>query len=257
MYLFLASELSVLDSLLYNYNVWDFIIPKVDQQISQWDELPENLQELSQLKNAGKYPFTSGSKFSEHILIMLDNAKANGRSLKEIIGISGRTTRPSEGQYLSVGLHQFEVEGKTYLLTKRRLHQLLKLMARSEVFDGWNCYKFYEFQIDFESQSQLVLGPRTILPIDNCYQGLLRTISVGQENHQFQKLMVMKEFGVRNSRPELQFIFAGMILQQKQVSAECVNPMAGLINVEEMVNQISLINAWNLLGSPAPYCAPR
>jgi len=48
--------------------------------------------------------------------------------------------------------------------------------------------------------------------------------------------MVMKEFGVRNSRPELQFIFAGMILQQKQVSAECVNPMAGLINVEEMVN---------------------
>jgi hypothetical protein len=44
MYLVLASELSVLDSLLYNFNVWEFIIPQVDKKIIQWDELPEDLQ---------------------------------------------------------------------------------------------------------------------------------------------------------------------------------------------------------------------
>lgn len=42
-FLRMASELSLLDSFTNNYNLWDLIIPKPDEGLIPWDEIPEDL----------------------------------------------------------------------------------------------------------------------------------------------------------------------------------------------------------------------
>jgi len=44
----LATRLSVLDSFVTYFNIWDFIIPGVDKRILGWDDLPDNLRDITQ-----------------------------------------------------------------------------------------------------------------------------------------------------------------------------------------------------------------